>query len=963
MRRLLAAAGQFLSPLGRGSFLFLAATPCLLHAGTENEPTHLSGGKNIYDYLNRTTSIPGSVDINGGSQYLVLDDVLTEWKTSYKDWTSAGTLSIEGQNKNINLGTNYLLWLGGGTHTLILHDIEFIGSNSSTYPLFYITNAGTTNMDLSGSVIRNVQHNSGTRSPVFNITNNNAVLNIDGGAKGATFLANANIALADYGNAAGANIGGGTSARSGVLNMEATNATVNLSGKLNFKENSSNSYGGVISVYGLDDTRHPSLTSTVGSHIVFESNTAKRFGGAINIWGGGGNDATGVNVTFNGTTDFLYNSAISYYHPTTTTGGKHRGGAINIGDYSGRAILTFNAFAKFIGNKAVSEHPETSALNKSNDAIGGAISLYSQHSAATAYYSLFINKGAIFRDNFAHSVGTSGYGGAIYYQGTAITTFTITGPATFEDNYAKTFGGAIYLNNTTTTNNILTLKSVVGGDILFKGNRHDATFSNNTGNWLPEKGSGKANAVYLAKDSTLNLQTDAGSKIDFFDPIEASTTASGNKLTKSGLGEVIFYEHDTPINISTKVEGGFFRLRAANGSVAKYGSATTGEFVVSSNAAVTLGDGSELRSKNLIVSNLGKILVESSNASTPTTSFIKATNFSIANRGGLGGHGTLRVLDQNEQLSAISATGASLHIYAENPLLNTAEANAAAVFRLDNHITGSAQLIKSGAGTYVLENEKSSSGSPEFLSTHNTHTGGTRVDEGTLFLSSVEPGTNGSLDPAKNAQWKSSFDLGTGPITVNDGVTDANDQLLSIATLKIRPTLKHVDTATTTPITGTALYGSYTIDNVLTAVTPTVNITHFGLNAAGTAYDKEVVDRVHQNFGRGLIDVDLKAEGVKADNPSTSSPVMRHELKFENNVQAYNARILLQNLDLKLKEATAHTVTPATVTTNGSLGNTRLELGAGARVFVPSGTSYLGGVKFASADANAPAFLRFENVS
>jgi hypothetical protein len=352
--------------------------------------------------------------------------------------------------------------------------------------------------------------------------------------------------------------------------------TLEFRGDVRFYKNSTTHYGGAVS------TNHGNLYFS--GHTVFEENRAGAFGGGLDIWGCYWSSA---NVRFDGPVEFLRN--FCYYDVATAGGSARRGGAINIGFESlgstnnYYANLVFNAPSQFIGNHVVGKDTgnESQYYTSSyvRDALGGAISMYQSTVHYTlARYNSYFYAPVLFDGNYALSFNPNGHGvgGAIALDAgdaTYMPTIRISGGSIFQNNYASTLGGAIYI-----TRGKLELVADTD-DIIFRNN-YDSIgkrdWWTSLSRWDGEEYSAfepilegnptaRRNAIYMGLLAALydtnvptsskgNILVDAaqGKSVRFYDPISGETSSSTDfSFTKNGQGAVYFYDFVSDINVNT----------------------------------------------------------------------------------------------------------------------------------------------------------------------------------------------------------------------------------------------------------------------------------------------------------------------------------------------------------------------------------------------------------------------------
>ena len=230
------------------------------------------------------------------------------------------------------------------------------------------------------------------------------------------------------------------------------------------------------------------------------------------------------------------------------------GGAIQVlrpSDGTAR-YLTFNkggapqGHLVFSNNKAVYGGAVGSYFNEAATRsvldFGGLSSIVFSGNSATrdgggiySYYSSSVTLGdhATFTGNYAGTANARGFGGAIYTLGG----LTLAGKTLFQNNFAKTNAGAVYLGGTNTpytatlVATVDALTSPKAGDILFRGNKSGVTFTAG----VPS--GGVANSLYLAYNT--NLKLSGLGNIYFDDPISSGNLGQ-NSLQMSGPGMAQF---------------------------------------------------------------------------------------------------------------------------------------------------------------------------------------------------------------------------------------------------------------------------------------------------------------------------------------------------------------------------------------------------------------------------------------
>ncbi len=653
--------------------------------------------------------------INAGSTDLVLTGDAV-WNSSVEVTNAAKAgLKIDGQGNTITVSRSNISLLREFTLNSDISITNTIFDLSTTiasndYLIGFRDNNRTAMMNLSGTTFTGFNRTADRGGSVL-FAYGNSTITIDGGMAGVTF--DSNRSEWDAGGA-----------------MAVSYADINFLGKVDFTNNWTGNYGGAIAVYDFKNNLvfHGDTT--------FTGNHSSVFGGAIDVWGG---QAT---VAFNGPT--VFDSNYVHYFPftgNTTETPRHvndqhaRGGAINIGYISSSgtgASVTFNGPVTFSNNYVLSEG--ASANNR--NAYGGAISVYGNGSKQN--YRLYLNGPATFTGNYVYSQNGQGNGGAIFYDSDAAQ-ISLSSGTRFQDNYASTYGGAIYLQAGTIDLNALT------DDIVFQGNRHGASFDTNN---QPITGSGTPNAIYLGTSGRLNFNASLGNTIHFYDPI-ASIANSTVTVTKTGDGEVVFHgvsgdrSYDSLIQANTTVSGGYFTL--ADG--VRYGSETLyGTFRVGNSGTVRGGGGSAVRAQTLIVESGGAI------GATGGDFTLNAGSITLQNGARLTGFGSLNATADLALSGTLTADIASSTLAVLRPMTGA-----------------SGSLIKTGAGTLSM-------------GIANTYAGSTTVNAGILTATvnnalaqssslTVNAGGQFALGTTnqlvRNLAGAGTVNLGTGIFTVN----------------------------------------------------------------------------------------------------------------------------------------------------------------------------------------------------
>lgn len=621
-----------------GASFLIGATPLAQAQQT------IPAGTNIGAYLNTNLSAINNNFVLGGN---------ATWNTAVALGVAGhSTLTLNGAGHTVNTGIgNYLYYNNSVNNSVTLSNINFTNSAyTGVTLLFYEAYNTTSNLFLNDVTFNGVNgeygilYMSGVAGTTLNVT--------AGGTNGATF--SNTFAYGDNGGA-----------------MTFFTGTANLYGTFNFTGNSALNYGGAISI-----RQNPSNVTFNGT-VNFTGNRARNyFGGAIDVWGGAST------LTFNGVTTFTGN----YVQSSATGAGAPRGGAINIGyldpGAGNASIVRFTNAVTFDGNYVVATSTET--------ARGGAISAFGN--GGSYNYQYIFTGPAIFKNNYVTSTGGQGLGGAVFYDASGALLSLASGTQ-FLNNYAKTYGGAIYLQSGTITLNAST------DNITFQGNKHGVTFDSSN---RPVTTTGTPNAIYLGSSGNLNLIASAGQSINFHDPI-ASVAGSTITVTKTGAGDAIFYgdngattTYDSNIQANTSVQAGFFTL--ANS--VNYGSTAAGNFSVNGTGTVRGGNNSQLRAATVTIASGGTV------AGTGGVFTLASPSITVQADGGFGGLGTL------SSTSNIKLNGIALgKITAGNTLTITS------ILQNDGAISGG--LNMQGAGTLVL-------------SAVNTYTGATTVSAGTL---------------------------------------------------------------------------------------------------------------------------------------------------------------------------------------------------------------------------------------
>ena len=577
--------------------------------------------------------------------------------------------------------------------------------NQSDYLIGIATSGITTNLNFAGTTFSGFNRTDNRGATILYAYVSGSAVTVDGGAAGVAF----------YGNRAEWDAGGA---------VAVAFSTLNFTGNVTFDSNWTGNYGGAVVVYDFKN----SLNFNGATR--FANNHAVVFGGAMDVWGGQATVAFNGVTTFDGNYIFYEQDVNSFDSPRHINDQHARGGAINIGyiaSAGGGASVTFNERVAFSNNYVVS----TGTRVNNQNALGGAISVYGNGVAQN--YRLLFNSGALFQGNYVYAATGTGNGGAIYYD-SAASQLSLASGTRFLGNYAKTYGGAIYLQAGTINLN------ATADDIVFQGNRHGVQFDSP---YKPIAGSGAPNAIYLGGGGTLNLNASAGQQILFYDPI-ASVAGSSVTVNKLGDGEVVFYgdgtasgAYDSAIQANTTVQSGSFIL--AEG--VKYGSSTFGTFSVQNGGMVGGGGNAALLARTLTVANGGTLGV------TGGIFDIASSSITLRDGSSIVGDGTLTAGSNINIAGTVSAT------IADSQTLNVV-----------GNIAGTGGLNKTGDGTLVL-------------SAANIYTGATVISGGTLAggtdnafsrSASVTVNAGGTLDTGGYNQLAVNLD-GAGDIVLDGG--------------------------------------------------------------------------------------------------------------------------------------------------------------------------------------------------
>lgn len=542
--------------------------------------TELTDGQDIY-----------TNGLNAGFYDLTLSGNVT-WNTNFAMNTAAkSNITINGNGNTITLSGNSgqrMLGISQTTNNVAINNVTitsaaFTGARST---LIKINQSNDSlNLNLEGTTFLDIGptnytlYASADYGPILSIRDGTGgVMTVDGGTQGVLFKGN--HGLADQPGAVGLY----------------SNNTMIFNGKVTFDSNWTGNYGGAVTVFDVNGS-----TMTFNGETNFINNHSGVFGGAIDSWGGA------ADITFNGITSFSGNyvygtTTNTYDYPNSVTDQHSRGGAINIGYVSpgtNGVNLTFTNATSFTNNYVIDVKN-----NNRNNALGGAVSAYGNGS--NYRYFMNFNDATQFDGNYVYSLTGNGYGGAIYYDAGSTATVNVGAGSSFTNNYAKTLGGAIYLQTGTINLN------ANGGDITFQGNRQGASFDYVKDDlYTPTIGSGNPNAVYLNNTGSLNLATGAGNFIHFYDPI-ASAANVAVTVNKNGDGEALFHgnsanpgdtAYNSEIQTNTNVNGGTFSLTDA----VIYGMTTAGVFTANSGGTVQGNNSSTLRAQTITINAGGGI--------------------------------------------------------------------------------------------------------------------------------------------------------------------------------------------------------------------------------------------------------------------------------------------------------------------------------------------------------------------
>ncbi len=712
------------------------------------------------------------------------------WLTNFTINSAArSNITIDGAGHTITSGSNSgqrLLSFSQNNSNISITNATiasqpFTGAQSGMFLLN--TSNNTINMNLAGTTIRDIgptdfnTYASADYGPIFSVRGgSNSVLNLDGGAAGLTFQGN--HGLAD---------------QPGVFGLYGSN-TVNFTGKVTFSGNWTANYGGALTVYEAAGE-----TMTFAGETTFTNNHSSVFGGAIDFWGGASTMTYNGPVTFKG--NYAYgNTAFSSTYPNHVNDQHSRGGAINIGYLSpgaGSVNLTTNGTALFDGNYVIE--------SKTNfNALGGAVSAYGN--GGNYNYFMNFNGPTTFSNNYVYSVTGSGFGGAIYYDSGPAAVLNLGGGSSLINNYAKTLGGAIYLQTGT-----INLKAN-GGDITFQGNRQAASFTSIGGGlFAPVIGSGTPNAIYLNGTGSLNMDASAGNFIHFYDPV-ASTGGASITVNKTGAGSVIFHgnssspgdpAYNSSVLVNTNVNGGTFALTDA----VTYGNAGFGTFSINNGGTVQGENGSTLASQAIAINAGGSVAVNGGVFN------LSANNGITSTAGRFTGFGS--IVAPSISLSASAANISTVDVAGGNTLT------------LSTALTNAGGLNKTGAGTAVLTGA-------------NTYTGGTTVSGGILQIGAG--GTTGSI--VGNVVDNASLAFNRSDVVTFPGVISGTGSVTQMGTGSTAFTGNNTYTGTTTIAAGTLQLGLNTtsgsivgpiVDNAALAINRSDSVTLPGvISGTGT---------------------------------------------------------------------------------------------------------------------------------
>ncbi|MDR2512618.1 MAG: hypothetical protein LBD01_02325, partial [Puniceicoccales bacterium] len=740
---------------GLGLTAFLAAAAFFVSTGAPKAwARNISANTNLRTEVNspgsdRTLNLQGNVNWSGTVEF-----------NNQSNITNRNNVVINGNNNVITQsGAGRWIYLGDNTSfnaNLAMKNVTVRGNGQNVnYGVFHL-HAGTLNLNLEGATFENFTANNTNwynMGMIFHTDDSGARLNINTGTTGAIFRNN-------VGKNSGTGALDGTTGVLGVVHGQAT-----ITGAISFINNSGSRYGGAVAVNHegagalTSDAwgERAKLTFNPGTNAgkaIFEGNHAPVFGGAIDIWG------RNSETVFNSESLFANNYT---YALTAEDSRAKRAGAINIGNELGRSELTFNAPVTFENNRVIGYNSNETR----GDALGGAITAYSTQNTNNYDYRVKFNSGAIFRGNYAHAPNPNrtAQGGAIYYDAGGAS-LDIGPNSSFEDNYAKNEGGAIYLSAGTIN---LTADSAVsgaqGGNIIFRGNYQNVSFSQNGNAWTwraTNIGSGAVrNSIYLATGGILNINAKNAGEVHFYDPIIVGS-GSGAVINKNGTGDLVFHNYNNSLTVYTFVNAGRLILdndKSVN-QMMIFGNDSAGMLTIGPSsgntfAAVVGRDATTFSVGTVKVQNGGRILLEGGGTLT-----VKTGTFTVGANAGIGGNGIIKVVKPNNTAFQITTGGNNNVFYISTPLVSD-------VFRLESTtsisttggIGGSGILHKEGLGTFYANGYDLSTSTTG--ANKNTYAGGTIVGGGEFVVTS-----RGTGDSDAN---KSSFSLGTGNLEVRSG--------------------------------------------------------------------------------------------------------------------------------------------------------------------------------------------------
>lgn len=483
--------------------------------------------------------------------------------------------------------------------------------------------------------------------------------------------------------------------------------------------------GAAILLAGTDASKQAVLTFDARAD--FFRNTASENGGAIS--------ATIASLSFNGySTTFQGNTAETgyggaIYSGTTTSltfnsdatifrnNQAVQGGAIYATDgstYTFQTAHTYDPdvdFVLFENNRALSDAGVTGNGGAILARLGASMNFklptrFSDNSGAQGG-AIHLNEGFIaFGSEFmalAHFEGNaaattdlvSGHGGAIYVNGTAPTgagteadptvrhdgIVTLSGWGVFTDNRATGEGGAIYIGNYGVVN-------------LNPGGVHQDQFGNDVinnidfyGNLAHSANGSAANSIHLA-GGILNLNPTGTSNVRFYDPISGSS----GTVNMTGGGSVMFWG-ESLFEGNTNVNNGVFALKEMEGvyTSGKYGVLGSGTFTVNQHGTLELNVDNVLAAQTVVLVD-GTVNVLWNGNDIDTTEGIRL----------------------DTAASSVVGSGSTFNVH------------GGAMFRLDNYLTGTGNLLKKGTGILTLDQHAYD---PEMV---NDFTGETIIEEGTI---------------------------------------------------------------------------------------------------------------------------------------------------------------------------------------------------------------------------------------